>query len=400
VLILALPITVVGSNFSQVVEMYEADKQALKETGIADLDGDGVINGLELREFLLAKRKINALRLDIQTHPEALMSRFDVHKKGHLYPHEFMQLQEYVIEVADPLEMTKRLVTASEENDKRLADMKDSLRQVDARFEAGMAKMARFEAGMANMERMLLTIAAQLEKSSSHSTGSLRAQSDDAMHATPSERAQGEIKVSELHRHLAAMRIELDRRSAEALRREATLQKSRDELAAHAAQSERAAAARDDESARFKRLEAERARLNEALVEGAGAAQQAALRDEANALQGECAALKAELHGAELGRRSSLEEADRLRRRVEEAESRMEASVAELRALRLESGESHAHTGKLVEVQAHAVTSRKQAKLPFGTIGIHNLPNLLEMSMEIGKDLYAVKPGYILDISV
>ena len=72
---------------------------------------------------------------------------------------------------------------------------------------------------------------------------SLRAQVDDAMHATASERAQGEIKASELHRQLAAMRIELDRRHAEALRREATLQKSRDELAAHAAQSDRLATA-------------------------------------------------------------------------------------------------------------------------------------------------------------
>ena len=199
---------------------------------------------------------------------------------------------------------------------------------------------------------------------------SLRAQVDDAMHATASERAQGEIKASELHRQLAAMRIELDRRHAEALRREATLQKSRDELAAHAAQSERAAAAalaaaRDDESARFKRLEAERARLNEALVEAqsAGAAQQAALRDKTDALQGECAALKAELHGAELGRRSSLDEADRLRRRVEEAESRMEASVAELHALRLESGETHAHKGKLVEVQAQATIAQEKLQL-------------------------------------
>jgi hypothetical protein len=137
--------------------MYEADMQALKETGVADLDGDGVIDDLELREFLVAKRKINVLRLDIQTHPEALMKRFDVDKKGHLYPDEFIQLQEYVLEKKDPLEMTKKLVIASEENDKRLADMKDSIRQMDARFEAGMAKM----------ESMLLTIAAQLEKSSS-----------------------------------------------------------------------------------------------------------------------------------------------------------------------------------------------------------------------------------------
>ena len=182
VLILALPITVVGSNFSQVVEMYEADRQALKETGIADLDGDGVIDDLELREFLVAKRKVNALRLDIQTHPEALMSRFDVDKKGHLYPDEFMQLQEYVIEKKDPLEMTKKLVTASEENDKRLADMKDSIRQMDARFEAGMAKM----------ERMLLTIAAQLEKSSSHSPGVTPRRQAKLTTGSPTDSAKGE----------------------------------------------------------------------------------------------------------------------------------------------------------------------------------------------------------------
>jgi predicted RNase H-like nuclease (RuvC/YqgF family) len=41
----------------------------------------------------------------------------------------------------------------------------------------------------------------------------------------------------------------------------------------------------------------------------------------------------------------------------------MEASVAELHALRLESGETHAHKGKLVEVQAQATIAQEKLQL-------------------------------------
>ena len=47
VLILALPITVIGSNFAKMVEMFEEDAAAYAMT---DEDGDGMVDEMELRE--------------------------------------------------------------------------------------------------------------------------------------------------------------------------------------------------------------------------------------------------------------------------------------------------------------------------------------------------------------
>ena len=94
---------------------------------------------------------------------------------------------------------------------------------------------------------------------------------DDAQHAVANERASSALKLAELGREISALKMELERRQAESLRREALLQKSRDELASNMAAAEREAsaalaAARDDESSKLRRLEAERARLNEMLL--------------------------------------------------------------------------------------------------------------------------------------
>merc|ERR1719424_740132 len=97
VLILALPITVVGSNFQAMVEMYEADRAALREAEELDLDGDGQIDEMELREFLLEKRKDNSLRKDIVCNPDALMTKYDKEEKGWLFLDEFTALKKDVI---------------------------------------------------------------------------------------------------------------------------------------------------------------------------------------------------------------------------------------------------------------------------------------------------------------
>ena len=58
------------------------------------------------------------------------------------------------------------------------------------------------------------------------------------------------------------------------------------------------------------------------------------------------------MHGSSLERQAALDEASRLRRRTEEAEERLNATLAELHSLRVESSETFAHRGKLAEVEA------------------------------------------------
>lgn len=86
-------------------------------------------------------------------------------------------------------------------------------------------------------------------------------------------------------------------------------------------------------------------------------------RDRSDALAGECAALKAELHGASLEKSSALEELGRLRRRMEEAEERASASSTELHALRLESTDALANRGKVVELEAASAVAQEKLQM-------------------------------------
>ena len=143
VLILALPITVVGANFQAVVDMHEADLAARREAATVDESGDGIIDLLELRTFLIGKRKLNVLRRDIPTDPEALLAQFDVERKGHLYLDEFKKLEEHVIEPlsVDPQASTRTLLQAVKTNELRFAEVQEAVRQMEIRFEAGMARI-------------------------------------------------------------------------------------------------------------------------------------------------------------------------------------------------------------------------------------------------------------------
>ena len=143
VLILALPITVVGANFQAVVEMYEADLAARREATSVDESGDGIIDLLELRSFLIRKRKLNELRRDIPTDPEALLAQFDIERKGHLYLDEFQKLEEHVIEPfsVDPQANMRTLLQAVKANESRFAEVQETVRQMEIRFEAGMARI-------------------------------------------------------------------------------------------------------------------------------------------------------------------------------------------------------------------------------------------------------------------
>tara|TARA_B110001452_G_scaffold249211_1_gene236588 strand:- start:110 stop:1705 length:1596 start_codon:yes stop_codon:yes gene_type:complete len=98
ILSLALPITVIGSNFAKMVEVF-AEEAA--ELGAADLDGTGMIDEFELRTFISQKKKENQLVPGVDTNAARLMERFDESDKGHLNPKEFARLQEEIISPQD-----------------------------------------------------------------------------------------------------------------------------------------------------------------------------------------------------------------------------------------------------------------------------------------------------------
>ena len=74
--------------------------------------------------------------------------------------------------------------------------------------------------------------------------------------------------------------------------------------------------------------------------------------------QGECAALKAELHGASVARIAAVDEAQRLKQRAEEAEERLAASVQELQQTRLEYGQLSAGRTDRTEGDASSAALR------------------------------------------
>lgn len=204
---------------------------------------------------------------------------------------------------------------------------------------------------------------------------SLRVAVDQAKHDAESAKAAGNLRYAEAQRELNSLKLEMERRQTEGVRREALLQKSRDELASTAAQAEREASAqlanaRDEEAARVRRLEAERTRLNEQLAQqqSTHAAQAAQQRDRADALSGEVAALKAELHGASLESRAASEESVRLRRRTEEAEERLEATLRELHDARLQSSEAVAGRQRLTEVEGQSAVAQEKLQLQLAAV--------------------------------
>ena len=99
------------------------------------------------------------------------------------------------------------------------------------------AEKASFERRIAHLQSELdSSVAAQqrLHEAQLHGEQemrALRASADDAQHDAASERATFALKLAEAQREASTLRLEMDRRHTEAVRREGMLQKSRDELA-------------------------------------------------------------------------------------------------------------------------------------------------------------------------
>ena len=132
VLILALPITVVGSNFQKMVEMYEEESGMRREF---DQNEDGDIDEAELRQFLLAKRKDNALRKvdingkSIDLNPERLMLKYDPQGNGKLNFEEFQNLKRDIIDpaAADPQANIRILLKRTADTEERVAMIEEHL---------------------------------------------------------------------------------------------------------------------------------------------------------------------------------------------------------------------------------------------------------------------------------
>lgn len=171
VLILALPITVVGSNFQRMVEIYQEESGLLQEF---DVDEDGMIDVDELRQFIWAKRKDNSLRRDVDLvraslsrgrpsrkkspggcarlwhlvrlahpacaraprasqHPERLMNKYDPQNNGLLSFSEFSALKRDIVDpaAADPQANMRILLKRTQENDRAVTEMQEQLARVE-----------------------------------------------------------------------------------------------------------------------------------------------------------------------------------------------------------------------------------------------------------------------------
>ena len=132
VLILALPITVIGSNFAKMVEMFEEDNAAYTLT---DNDGDGLVDEFELREFIVKKRKEGALLKNVDVRPATLMAKYDPQGNGTLSKQEFSALQRDIIDHSstDPF---AALHETSEKLIENAANLVDVHRMIDSRLGA------------------------------------------------------------------------------------------------------------------------------------------------------------------------------------------------------------------------------------------------------------------------
>jgi len=144
VLILALPITVIGSNFAKMVEMFEEDNAAYTLT---DGDGDGLVDEFELREFIVRKKKEGALQKNVDTKVTTLMAKYDPMGNGTLSKSEFTQLQHDIINpsASDPF-----------------ADIHEMSEKVAANAEAFQEIYANIETRLGGVEQMLAGLGEQM----------------------------------------------------------------------------------------------------------------------------------------------------------------------------------------------------------------------------------------------
>ena len=94
VVVLGMPISVLGSNFARLTDMYAEDASKFAEM---DTNADGMVEERELRQFLYELRQSGRLRVDVDTKIRSLMDKYDSDRDGYITMLEFRNLQQDVV---------------------------------------------------------------------------------------------------------------------------------------------------------------------------------------------------------------------------------------------------------------------------------------------------------------
>lgn len=127
IVVLALPITVLGSNFQKMVEMYDDDAA---EFTMQDISGDGHIDELELREFLIRMKKNGSLRPGADINVLTLMDMYDEDGAGKLTLQQFKRLQQDVVQRI-PYDHEREMAKMKEALDRHEEQMESMHRKLD-----------------------------------------------------------------------------------------------------------------------------------------------------------------------------------------------------------------------------------------------------------------------------
>ena len=152
VLILALPITVIGSNFAKMVEVYESDIALLREF---DSSEDGNIDLDELRAFIANQKRTGALRKDVDLYPPRLLAKYDPTGKGSLTFPEFANLKADVLDptASDMQSNVRLLMKQAQRREQELGDLKEQLDRIERLLNGGAVHRRRRRASDAARRR-------------------------------------------------------------------------------------------------------------------------------------------------------------------------------------------------------------------------------------------------------
>ena len=112
---------------------------------MTDVDGDGLVDEMELREFLSKKRKEGVLRKDMDVKAATLMEKFGQQGNGTLTMPEFLELQREVIDqtVSDPAQEVHDMQTKVMQQERHLQSMERMVNRRMAAIEDFLGKLGK-----------------------------------------------------------------------------------------------------------------------------------------------------------------------------------------------------------------------------------------------------------------
>ena len=116
---------------------------------MTDMDGDGLVDEMELREFLTKKRKEGVLRKDIDTKVSTLMDTYDPQGNGTLTMPEFLELQREVVDqtVLDPAQEIHDMHSKVSQQERQLITMEKMVNRRMTAIEDFLTQMGEHLAG-------------------------------------------------------------------------------------------------------------------------------------------------------------------------------------------------------------------------------------------------------------